>query len=150
MKIIVNRFTSDAESTVSKILVDGIFICFGLEDEYRKTKKMGETRIPSGLYKIELQSTGVKHKKYKEQFGDIHRGMLHIIDVPNFSGILIHIGNTQIDTEGCLLVGTGAITEPGNMSISNSRVAYLKLYQLVVSNAANQTLEIEYIDNDGV
>jgi Family of unknown function (DUF5675) len=150
MKIIVNRFTSDSQSTISKILVDDIFICFGLEDEYRKIKITGETRITSGVYKIELQLTGDKHKKYKEQFGDIHKGMLHVMNVPNFLGILIHIGNTEIDTEGCLLVGTGAITEPGNISISNSRVAYLKLYKLVGSSAASGSLEIEYIDNDDV
>lgn len=78
----------------------------------------------------------------------MHRGMLHLQDVPNFEYILIHCGNTHADTSGCLLVGMAANTESGNMSISSSTVAYRKLYPMVVDAAANNRLEIEFFDND--
>ena len=74
--------------------------------------------------------------------------MLHLQDVPNFKWILIHCGNTEADTDGCLLVGSHAITEPGNMSITSSGAAYKRFYPLVVDAAANATLSIRYVDND--
>ena len=58
MKITVERFTSDAETTLSTVFVDGKFACFGLEDEYRTEKVAGETRIPAGTYKVGLRNVG--------------------------------------------------------------------------------------------
>lgn len=148
MKIEVDRFVSDNDATISHISINGSFVCFGLEDEFRATKVVDETRIPTGKYQVLLRTAGKHHLQYKDQFPDIHRGMLHIQDVPGFEFILIHCGNTQADTSGCLLVGTGAITDKGNMSISSSRIAYRQFYLLVVDAALNENLEIEYFDND--
>ena len=148
MKIEVDRFVSDRDTTISRVSVDGAFVCFGLEDEFRVAKLVDETRIPAGRYKVLLRTAGTHHQKYQEQFPDIHRGMLHIQNVPGFEFILIHCGNTQANTSGCLLVGTGAVTEEGNMSISSSRIAYRRLYPMVVDAAGEGNLEIEFADND--
>jgi hypothetical protein len=148
MKIEVNRFISDNDTTLSKVSIDGSFACFGLEDEFRVVKKVDETRIPAGTYKVRVRTAGKHHVQYKAQFPDIHRGMLHVQDVPGFEYILIHCGNTQSDTSGCLLLGTGAVTEEGNMSISSSRVAYRRFYPMVIDAALADELEITYLDND--
>jgi len=47
MKITVERFLSDNDSTVSRVLIDATHECFGLEDEFREEKIPGETRIPA-------------------------------------------------------------------------------------------------------
>ena len=148
MKITVNRFVSDDDSTVSRIGIDGKFACFGLEDEFRAVKKVGETRIPAGSYAVGLRTEGGHHAQYRQQFPQMHRGMLHIQKVPGFEFILVHCGNTQADTAGCLLVGSSANTEQGNMSIGASRVAYRLFYPKVVDAAAKGTLSIEFIDSD--
>ncbi len=148
MEILVDRFVSDDDSTICKVSVDGKYVCFGLEDEYRLEKVIGETRIPAGTYKIGLRTEGGHHEKYKVRFVDIHKGMLHILDVPNFKWILIHCGNTDEDTAGCLLVGSQAITEPGDMKIINSTAAYRRFYPMVVEAAENDDLTIRYEDND--
>lgn len=148
MNITVDRFVSDSESTISRISVDNKFICFGLEDEFRAVKKLKETRIPAGTYKMAVRTQGKHHQQYKERFKDIHKGMLEILNVPNFTDILIHCGNTHTDTEGCLLVGTSAHTEADNMSVSSSGVAYQKLYPLVIGAAEAGNLSITILDND--
>lgn len=74
--------------------------------------------------------------------------MLHILDVPNFTFILIHCGNTDEDTAGCLLVGTSVNITVREMSIGGSRVAYRKFYPKVIQAALEGGLEIELIDSD--
>ena len=73
--------------------------------------------------------------------------MLHVQNVPGFEDILIHIGNTERDTAGCLLVGKGA-TSNGPLLITSSKIAYVELYQKVSAAAANGTLKIRYVDED--
>lgn len=148
MEITVERITSDNDSTISTIFVDGQFVCFGLEDEYREDKVPAETRIPAGEYSVHLKVVGGFHARYNRKFPDIHKGMLHLQDVPEFEHILIHVGNTEAHTAGCLLVGTGAMAQAGEMSIQASVAAYKRLYALVVDAAAENDLTITIIDRD--
>lgn len=148
MRITANRFVSDSDTTISQVFVDGRFVCFGLEDEYRAQKVKGETRIPEGVYNIGIRDAGGFHSRYTRRFGHFHQGMLQIVNVPGFEYILIHCGNTDKDTAGCLLVGEGAITTPGNMMITQSVAAYKKLYADVIHAALNGNLDIGFIDAD--
>ena len=106
------------------------FLAYTLEDEYREEKKYGETRIPNGTYKLALRTVGGYNEKYKRRFPDFHVGMLHVTDVPNFEYILIHCGNTDEHTAGCLLVGdsqeNNQITKNG--FIGKSTQAYKRIY----------------------
>ena len=109
MKLKVLRFSSQEDSTSGLLFLEGKkgleFLCYTLEDERRVLKVKGETRIPAGTYQISLRKEGGHHEKYKKKYGKMHKGMLHVIDVPNFKWILIHTGNTDEHTAGCLLVG---------------------------------------------
>lgn len=148
MRISVDRFRSDADATLSKVSVDGAFVCFGLEDEYRADKVAGETCIPAGEYRIAVRTEGGFHQRYARKFPAMHRGMLHVAGVPGFTFVLIHIGNTDDDTAGCLLVGQGASADDGDLRVTSSRLAYEKLYPMVIDAALAGDLTIEYIDND--
>ena len=93
MKLQVQRFSSKSNSTLGMLfdVTDKpIFLCYTLEDEYREDKIRGETRVPAGVYKLTLRTIGGLHERYKKRFKDIHLGMLHVVDVPNFEYILIH------------------------------------------------------------
>jgi hypothetical protein len=147
MEIKVYRFSSDTDSTLSAIHIDGKFLCYGLEDEHRTVKVWGETRIPKGKYKVGMRTEGGHNSRYSKKFPSFHKGMLHVLDVPNFQYILIHIGNTDDDTAGCLLVGQ----ECNNNRIDKgcllgSTLAYREFYLKVCNEAINGTLSIEYID----
>lgn len=148
MIITVDRIKSDSDATLSKVDVDGQFVCFGLEDEYREEKVASETRIPAGRYKVGLRTEGGFHTRYTKKFPGMHRGMLHVLNVPNFKFILIHIGNTDEDTAGCLLVGLNAAVDDGELRVTSSRLAYQKIYPIVVDAAERGELEIDYIDSD--
>lgn len=147
MRINVTRIKSTNDATLSTIDIDGEFQCFGLEDEYRENKVPAETRIPAGIYFVELRKEGGFHTRYKAKF-DFHEGMLQVMDVPNFEYILIHIGNTDEDTAGCLLVGVGA-RSGDDLTIQSSTTAYREFYPKVLAAIeAGETVTIRYIDGD--
>ena len=132
------RFSSQNESTLGILyLVNNEtnqkdFLCFTLEDEKRSVKVYGETRIPKGTYKIEYRKEGGYHNKYKKRFPSIHRGMLEVRDVPNFTHILLHCGNTDNDTDGCLLLGNVVsqnITKDGFLGQSTD--CYKRIYPIL-------------------
>ena len=109
MKLEVIRFNKGKDST-NGILFDisnreRKFLCYTLEDESRAKKVPGETCIPEGEYCLGFRTEGGFDAKYAHRFADMHMGMLEVCDVPNFKYILIHCGNTDEDTAGCLLVG---------------------------------------------
>tara|TARA_R110002012_G_scaffold10005_2_gene46567 strand:+ start:10067 stop:10531 length:465 start_codon:yes stop_codon:yes gene_type:complete len=153
MKLKVLRFSSQEDSTSGLLFLEEDdklkFLCYTLEDEYRETKVMAETRIPAGSYEIALRKVGGFHQKYSKRFSDIHRGMLHIIDVPNFEYILLHCGNTDEHTAGCLLVGdtqhNNSIDKNG--FIGKSTQAYKRIYPTIASAIERgDKVKITYID----
>lgn len=142
MKLTVLRYNSEADYTDGLLFINGKFECYTLEDEFRTEKKWGETRIPDGEYKIELRIVGGFHSKYKHRFA-FHKGMLHIKDVPGFEYILIHIGNSDDDTAGCLLVGSTADKDKGFIGASTK--AYIDMYKKVITAFdENEDVMIEY------
>ena len=106
MLIEVKRLYKKAEYTIGKMYIDGEYFCDTLEDtdrglkqeyslaELKEMKEYGKTAIPSGEYIVTIT--------YSNRF----KKMMPLInDVPAFSGVRIHSGNTHNDTEGCILVG---------------------------------------------
>lgn len=135
MDLMVKRILGTDDATLSYITIDDEFECFGLEDEYREVKVAGETRIPAGCYDVKVRTVGGFHNRYKRKFPDIHQGMLQLMNVPGFDFILIHIGNTDDDTAGCILVGAGANTVGNHPMITHSAIAYRALYSKVIDTA---------------
>lgn len=125
--------------TIGKLYIDGEYFCDTLEDKDRgltddmtvseisKIKIKKETAIPTGTYKVTIT--------YSNRF---KKNMPLINDVKGFEGIRIHSGNTDKDTEGCVLVGFNKIK--GN--VINSRDTYNKLFS-ILSKSNNITITIK-------
>ena len=154
MKLKVIRFSSQSDST-SGLLFDVTnetkFLCYTLEDEKREEKVMAETRIPEGVYSIKLRKEGGFHGRYTKKYGSMHKGMLHVQDVPNFKWILIHTGNTDEHTAGCLIVGdsqeNNVLMKDG--FIGRSVQAYKRIYPPIAKALENgEEVTIEYVDFD--
>lgn len=102
MHIRIIREPTINRTTLGVVFIDGRFLSFSLEDAVREIpgqpvqawKVRGETAIPAGRYRVRFT--------FSPRF---QRRMLELVDVPGFSGIRIHPGNTARDTEGCLLLG---------------------------------------------
>ena len=84
---------------------------YTLEDRMREkgVKVWGETCIPEGRYKLDITFS----PKFRKQTPILEA-------VPNYTYIRIHTGNTDAETEGCVLVGM----EMGDKCILRSRVAF--------------------------
>ena len=140
MELKLNRIAKKATYTIGRLYVDGVRFCDTIEDRDRglrqdmtlayikRVKVQGETAIPTGRYRVTL---GVKSprlsKKAAYQFcgGYVPR----LINVNGFNGILIHIGNTAKDSEGCILVGENK--EVGK--VLNSTATFKRLYEKLKS-----------------
>jgi len=145
MKLKVARFFDDGDSTLGVLSINGMPDAFTVEDEKREIKVKKETRIPEGTYEIKLRTEGTHHEQYKKKYGDKHFGMLHITNIPNFQYVLIHIGNSDEDTEGCLLPGLTASLS--TMTVGESTVAYEKIYNVVAPElVAGGSVFIEFVD----
>tara|TARA_Y100000004_G_scaffold178674_1_gene221477 strand:- start:25 stop:612 length:588 start_codon:yes stop_codon:yes gene_type:complete len=149
MKLTVVRHQFGTDATCGILYINGVFECYTLEDQYQEVKQMHETCIDDGLYEIKFKKWGGFHNKYKERYGADHYGMLHIQNVPNFSDILIHTGNTDEHTSGCLLLGeTQQDLDMGKDGfIGASKNAYLKAYKKIAKELLIGTkVTIEYIN----
>ena len=100
MELLANRKRNGDHACTGEFEIDGVFCCYTLEDVVRdlgpkgERKVMHETAIPAGRYRVTIE--------YSQHFQKL---MPYLHDVPFFTGILIHPGNTDADTWGCLLVG---------------------------------------------
>lgn len=128
MNLTLKREESTKHSTPGKLYVDGKFECHTLEDVVRPEKIKGETAIDAGTYKIIIDLSN----RFK-------RHLPLLLDVPNFSGVRIHSGNTDRDTEGCILVGDS----PSVDFLGSSRVAFDRLFsKMQNARKANETIVI--------
>jgi len=115
MLLLLHRRIFNEENTIGDLYIDGNWQCYTLEDKDRYLEDGGEkvpkkTAIPRGTYKMVLDES-IRFKKV----------LPRILAVPQFTGIRIHSGNTEADTEGCILVGMRKA--PDSKSILQSRLA---------------------------
>lgn len=102
MTIIRKRNKED--SCTGKFYVNGSYMCATLEphaiDWDTEEKTWGKTAIPVGSYDVT--------KGWSKKFS---RFLPYVNGVPEFTGIMIHPGNTPKDTQGCILLGEMLVTK---------------------------------------
>lgn len=127
MELTLNRIFLGSSATIGELYVDGEHIADTLEDRVRPEgeKVYGKTAIPEGTYEMVLS--------YSPRFKKI---LPEILNVPNFTGIRIHCGNSSANSSGCILVGTW----DGEKEdwISDSKIAFNKLMSLLEEATNNK------------
>lgn len=131
MELLLKRKWFTDKSTIGELSVNGAFECYTLEDKVRTVKIAGRTAIPAGRYEVAVN--------FSNRFQKL---MPLLLNVPNFEGIRIHSGNTQDDTDGCILVGKTRDTD----FVGNSRSTFAALFAKI---RAAVTSEKVFIRIDG-
>jgi Family of unknown function (DUF5675) len=116
MRMLLEREIKSPDFTLGRVYIDGQFKFFSLEDTVREKpglrvdeyKVPSKTAIPCGNYRVIIT--------FSQRF---QKHLPLLLDVPGFAGIRIHAGNTEKDTEGCILLGTGK----AQGMVTNSRFA---------------------------
>lgn len=139
MEISVRRVAKRDTYTIGRLYIDGIKYCDTLEDKDRGLKQTmsvkeienkkvyGQTAIPTGRYEVIINWSN-KFKQY----------MPLLLNVPGYSGIRIHSGNTDKDTLGCILVGYNTVVG----KVLNSKSAYKSLFAKIKQAAKNEKIYI--------
>jgi hypothetical protein len=100
LHILSNRLTMTSKSVISNVYLNGEYFGYILEDVIRDKKIKHETAIDAGIYKVILT--------HSNRFNRI---MPLLLNVPNFSGVRLHGGNTHKDTSGCPMIAKNRIND---------------------------------------
>lgn len=137
MKLTLKRIHFGEDFTIGKLYNEQQFICYTLEDKVREVKNepvsmwkvMGKTAIPTGVYPVIItMSTRFRTR------------LPLLLDVPGFDGVRIHTGNSSVDTEGCILVGSS--WDGKSNWIGSSKVALSILFPLLEQSNEAVTVSI--------
>jgi hypothetical protein len=132
MNLKLTRKVYTDNSTIGELEIDGKFECYILEDVVRMFKIFGNTAIPEGKYLIALTPS----EKFK-------RTLPELLNVPKYTGIRIHTGNSAVDTEGCLITGCSMSKD----WVSKSKIAFESLYEkLIGAFSLYEIVSIEIIN----
>lgn len=139
MELIVDRKWKKQSYTISNLTINGKWFCNVLEDADRgldssmpldkilELKRPSITAIPRGTYEISLSVTSPRFGS-KPFYKEVCDGKLpRLLNVKGFDGVLIHAGNTDQDSAGCLLVGQNKVKG----QVINSQATFKELYKLL-------------------
>lgn len=141
MRILLQRHALKAGYTIGRMEINGRYFCDTLEDtdrglresmtedEIAALKVKGATAIPTGTYRIDMQTRSPR-------FG---RVLPRLVSVKGYTGVLIHSGNTADDTEGCILVGENR--ERGKVLNSRATLEHLLVF-LRAAQAKGEDIEL--------
>ena len=147
MKTKIIRVAEGKQSTLSHLYINDIFQCYLLEDKIRDNKIPKQTAIPSGKYSLRLNTWGGMNAEYRQKFPKLHKGMIEINGLPNFSYVYIHIGNTYRQTAGCPLCGFGFELIDGDFQIVRSKDAYQMIYPKLLEIVHSKENQISIENN---
>lgn len=139
MRLTLKRIAKQPTYTIGRLYINNVYFCDTLEDtdrglsqdmpieEIKSIKVQDETAIPTGEYRVVLS----KSPRFKKVLPEI-------LNVPGYTGVRIHSGNTANDSSGCLLVGENKVKG----KVVNSRKTLQKLME-ALENETNINLTIE-------
>lgn len=149
IKLKLQRTFKGVSYTIGKLYLNDKYFCDTLEDtdrglkstmsveEIEKIKVYSQTAIPTGTYKIDMNTVSPKFKD--RAWAKPYGGKLpRLINVKGYSGVLIHVGNKPEDTLGCILVGENKVKG----QVINSTAAFNRL-MTELSKDSNIELTIE-------
>ncbi|EDP8178843.1 hypothetical protein KDL82_000050 [Campylobacter jejuni] len=148
MKVTINRRYTGKTCVIGKfkVLDDEekiLFECFALEEDKEGLESGKDLRIPEGNYNLRRHTPSRFENTLRSITKKDDDTMINVYndDVPSSRAILIHWGNTDKDTQGCILLGL--TKDNNNESVGQSRLACKEFYDLMYGkNLEDIKLEI--------
>jgi hypothetical protein len=143
------RVAAGQNSTLSHLYINELFQCYLLEDAVRKSKIAGITAIPTGDFRLTLNTTAGMNRDYEKRFKGLHEGMIEIDGIPTFDLVFFHIGNKKEDTKGCPLTGHYWANDGKDFGVFNSTQAYQLVYPklLELVKTGNDLIQVSNVSN---
>jgi len=133
MKMRLVRKKGTKGFTEGKLYIGDTFECYTVEDEVKTTKEFGTTAIPSGIYEVVVTISN----RFKKE-------LPLLLNVPNYTGVRIHSGNSSKDTEGCIIVGSINDKEDDDW-VGGSKVAMDRLLPKIKTALTKGKVYIEIV-----
>ena len=149
MEIVLDRKYKKETYTIGVITVDGKYVCNSVEDkDYgfnqdtpvktikdTKAKHPQQVAIPAGRYEVSVKYYRGMADKYPFYKNSSCKGHIPcLVNVPGYSGILIHCGSTAKDSAGCIIVGKNTIKG----GVTESRACFTKLCDMIMAAAGRK------------
>lgn len=153
MELRLKRRYKGPKYTIGNLYIDDIYFCDTLEDidrgitsstsleDISRKKVYGQTAIPTGTYKVNLNvvSPKFKNRSWAKPYGG---KVPRLMNVPGFEGVLIHPGNTDSDTSGCILVGKNTVVG----KVMESTITFNGLMKkLLEAKAKGESIQINIV-----
>lgn len=154
ISLVLERAYRGKEYTIGKLYINNKYFCDTLEDvdrgltytmpleKIQAIKIKDQTAIPIGQYKVAMNISSPKYSNFaKYPWAKPYQGKLpRLLNVPGYSGVLIHPGNTKNDTSGCILLGTNDIKG----KVINSQKKWKEFMEIITKDKDNIILTIKY------
>ncbi len=141
IKLTLKRIAKRPTYTIGKLYIDDKYFCDTIEDtdrgltsnmtlaEIQKKKVPNETAIPIGMYTVDMNTVSPKYSNFKKYSWSkpYNAKIPRLINVPGYLGVLIHPGNTEKDTSGCILVGENKVVG----KVINSVATWKRLMEIL-------------------
>ena len=121
---------------------DGEVLCHTIENAYKDNKPYISS-VPTGSYQLAFRNEGGFYNRYMKKawansIGQ-ERGLIHMLNIPDRTYCLWHIGNFHKNTQGCVLLNNKSqIGEDDEWRGVGSLSAYKRIYPIIAG----------YIEND--
>ena len=136
-----SKTTGGEANNIGDFFIEGAFFCYSLEDEIRFSKVYGKTAIPDGRYRVVLN--------WSNRFKRI---MPLLLDVPNFTGVRLHGGNTAEDSHGCPLIAFNLIENKTKIQGTAEKKLTKILQKFQEENSSGEiwiTIENKFLSYEG-
>lgn len=141
MQLILERKFHNENSTEGNLYINGKWFSHTIEDrtrakpgEWKKELKVyGKTAIPYGTYPV-LVTWSTRFK----------RPMVGIFSVPDFEGIRIHWGSSELSSAGCVIISYKADNE--HDKLINDKQATEDLIKIIEEAQKKEKIYIQIVD----
>jgi hypothetical protein len=126
-KLRLVRLTQTEEGAIGVLQIDGIAFCFTIE---RDSNDQKYPQIPAGHYPVKR----FHGKKWQDTFEII---------IPGHTAVLFHAGNTEVDSQMCVILGRRTGKLNGKLAVLESSAAFMDFMRALNSE---QSMELSIED----